>query len=92
MKKINYKLEAINVLKDIVKSYPTQLLGVHLELALSDYQEPFWLSDKEIYFALEKYRCEKELDIEIPHSTDINDILKDGMDLTTNLEDEEDGY
>lgn len=90
MKKPNYKLDAIDVLKELAKKYPNQTLATHLELAFSDYTDSSWVSDKEFYFALERYRCEKELDMEIPHSDNINDIIKDGMDL--NIEDEDDGY
>ena len=90
MKKTNYKLEAIDVLKTLAKEYPNQTLGIHIGIAFSEYSDYSWLSDKEFYFALEKYRCQKELDHDIPHSENINDILKDGMNLQ--IDDEEDGY
>lgn len=60
---MNYKLETLNVLKDIVKAYPAQLLSTHLSIALSDFPNFDSISDKELYFIFEKYRCEKELDI-----------------------------
>lgn len=60
---MDYKQEAIKVLKELAKTYPNQALTNHIMLALEDYKELDWVSDKEFYFALEKYRCEKELDI-----------------------------
>ncbi len=63
MKPMNYKLETLNVLKEIVKTYPTQLLSSHLSIALADFPNFDSISDKELYFIFEKYRCEKELDI-----------------------------
>lgn len=88
MKKVNYKLEALDVLKTLAKEYPNQTLGMHIELAFSDYTNHLWLSDKEFYFALEKYRCQKELDYDIQHSNNVEDILNDSTDL--NIDEDED--
>lgn len=60
---MNYKLETLKVLKDIVLAYPAQLLSTHLSIALADFPNFDSISDKELYFILEKYRCEKELDM-----------------------------
>lgn len=46
-----------------METYPNQLLSTHLSLALADYPKFDGISDKELYFILEKYRCEKELDM-----------------------------
>lgn len=90
---MDYKAEAIKVLKDLAKTYPNQTLASHITLALEDYSKDTWVSDKEFYFAIEKYRCEKELDT--PHmepQDEIDEIYKDGMNLSIEdlLEDEED--
>lgn len=86
--KPKYLKEIITLISDIGKSYPNQPLMSHISIALSDYTSVDLISDKELKFLLEKYKCEKELDMIIPHSTDINDIIKDGMDL--NFAEEED--
>lgn len=75
-------MEAIKVLKELVRAYPNQTISSHITLALEDYSKDTWVSDKEFYFALEKYRCEKELDT--PHlapQEEIDEIIKEGMDL-----------
>ena len=59
-----------------MKTYPNQTLTTHLSLALSDYQRFDGVSDKEFYFLLEKYRCEKELDM--TPNMELEDIFKEG--------------
>ena len=85
-------IEAINVLKALVKEYPTQLLSTHLAIALADYPNFDGISDKQLYFILEKYRCAKKLDMDITHIEDIDEIIHDGMNLGTDdyLDEEED--
>jgi len=90
MKNQNYKIEIINVLKELSRQYPKQALAQHLSLALADYNKNFdGISDKELYFIFEKYRCEKELDT---NPSELDMIIKDGMNLDTNLEDDEEDY
>ena len=93
MKHLNYKKETLSILKDLVDQHPTQLLSTHLSMALSDYGKSFdSISDKELYYIFEKYKCMKELDVDFGVSDDISDILKDGMNLDINIEDEEEDF
>ncbi len=85
----NYKHNIINVLKDLMKMYPNQLFSTHFALALADYPDYDGLSDKELYHAFNKYKCEKELDMDIPHSNSIDSIIQAGLDLDTILDEEE---
>jgi hypothetical protein len=82
MRQKNYKPDILVTIKEIFKKFPDQLAGTHLTLAFSDYKSIDGISDKEIYFLLEKYRCEKELDIEIPHDSSIEQIMEDAKNLT----------
>jgi hypothetical protein len=58
----NYE-EILKALRGIHEQHPTQNLGRHLSLALSDYPDLFGLTDKEFLFAINKYSTELELDI-----------------------------
>ena len=62
MRITHYNKEILRVLKNLMESYPNQLVSTHLSIALSDYSNFDGISDKELFFILEKYRCEKELD------------------------------
>jgi hypothetical protein len=55
-----------------------------LSIALSDYLNFDGISDKEFYFILEKYRCEKELDTTpLTKEEDLDQIYKESMNLTS---------
>lgn len=94
MRQTNYKLEAIAVLKQLANTYPNQLLSTHISLALSEYPNFDGISDKEFYFILEKYRCEKELDMNIASDADVESIINDSRNLTLEnlLDDEDEDY
>lgn len=65
-------------------------MGRHLATALDGYGDIWGLTDKEILFALEKYKSELELDIPHTDETELDQIIKDGMNLDNILK-EEDG-
>lgn len=81
MKKIKYGPKIVDTLKRISKNYPTQSISSHLSIALQDYVNLDIISDKELFYLLEKYECEKELDL---NPTDINKIIDEGMNLDVN--------
>lgn len=91
---MDYKAETVKVLKELSKAYPNQTLASHITLSLEGYSNDTWVSDKEFYFALEKYRCEKELDT-TPLATqkEVDEMYKESMDLSIeDLLDDEDDY
>jgi hypothetical protein len=65
-------------------------MGRHIATALDEYGDVWGLSDREILFALEKYKS--ELDMDVPHTdeSEIDQIIKEGMNLENILK-EEDG-
>ena len=71
-------------------SYPNYNMGRHIATALDGYGDVWGLSDREILFALEKYKA--ELDMDFPHidESEIDQIIKEGMNLENILK-EEDG-
>jgi hypothetical protein len=66
-------------------------MGRHIATALDDYGDIWGLTDKEILFALEKYKSQLELDV--PHTDDneLDQIIKDGMNLEDILKEEDNG-
>lgn len=90
MRKTNHYNQVLQILQQLHAAYPTYNIGRHLATALDEYGDIWGLTDKEILFALEKYKSQLELDI--PHTDDkeIDQIIKDGMNLDDILK-EQDG-
>ncbi len=90
MKKLSYYHQILNTLEALNTNYPAYNMGRHLATALDEYGDLWGLSDKEMMFALEKYKTQLEMDI--PHTDDneLDQIIKDGMNLEDILK-EEDG-
>lgn len=90
MRKASYYSQVLQILQQLHAAYPTYNIGRHLATALDEYGDIWGLTDKEILFALEKYKSQLELDI--PHTDDkeIDQIIKDGMNLDDILK-EQDG-
>ena len=64
-------------------------MGRHIATALDEYGDIWGLTDKELLFALRKYT--NELDMDVPHTdeSEIDQIIKDGMDLDNILKEED---
>ena len=92
-KPLNYN-QIIHVLQELHKSYPSYNMGRHIATALDGYGDVWGIKDKEFLFALEKYKA--ELDMDIPHTDEkeIDEIIKQGMNLETLFpkDDDEDEY
>ena len=87
--KTNYYTQIIDLLKELHNSFPTYDLGKHLSTALDGQGDTWGISDKELLYILTKYKTELELDVQ--HSNDIEDIIRDGMNLNNILEEEDNG-
>lgn len=91
----NYYNQIIHILQELHKGFPTYNMGRHLSTALDEYGCNIWgMTDKEMEYVLYKYKSQLEMDV--PHTdddTEIDRIIKDGMDLDNILkeEEEEDG-
>jgi hypothetical protein len=86
--KINYYVQIIDLLNELHNSFPTYNLGKHLSTALDGEGDAWGISDKELLYILTKYKTELELDVQ--HSNDIDDIIRDGMNVNDILLEEED--
>lgn len=91
MRKASYYNQIIQLLQQLHVAYPSYNMGRHLSTALDEYGDIWGLTDKEILFALDKYKSQLELDI--PHTDDkeIDQIIKDGMNLDDILKEEDNG-
>ena len=89
MKTPNYYRQIIQTLVRLQKAYPTYNMGRHISTALDEYSDVWGVSDKEFLYAIQKY--EIELNIDGPHIDDeeIEEIIKDGMNLDSMFEEEE---
>jgi len=85
-KTINYYRQIIKVLTRLKTIHPTYNLGRHISTAL-DESNIWGISDKEFLYALEKY--ETELNIDYEHDEDIEEIIKNGMNINKMFLEEE---
>jgi hypothetical protein len=90
MSKKNHYEKVLSILQDLHKDFPTYNLGRHLSTALADYGDIWGMTDKELAFALEKYKTEIEMDVPHTDDSELDKIIKDGMDLENILKEEED--
>lgn len=90
MRKASYYSQVLHILQALHKNYPTYNMGKHLSTALDGYGDVWGITDRELLFALERYKAQLEMDI--PHTDDdeLDQIIKDGMNLDDILK-EEDG-
>lgn len=71
----------IKELKKLLETYPNQDMCFHIAVALYDYSNIEYVSDKVFLNSIRTYRVEKELNDSIPHEEDINKIIKDSENL-----------
>jgi hypothetical protein len=85
----DYYTQIIGLIKELKQAFPKYNLGRHLSTALDGNADVWGMPDKELLHLLHKYKIELELDI--PHSNDqeIDDIIKNGLNLHTMFEEEE---
>ena len=90
MKPTTYE-QILSVLIELKETFPSYNLGRHLDTALNEYKDIWGMTDKEMLYALSKYKSQLTMDIPHPDESEIEKIVKDGMNLDTILqEDEED--
>lgn len=90
-RKPNQFKEIVSVLTDLHKDFPSYNLGRHLSTALDGYGDVWGMTDKELLFALQKYKTELELDAPHPSDEEIDEIIKDGLNLSSILDQEDNG-
>ena len=89
VRKPNYYVHIIKVLKEFKSIRPSIKMGQIISTALDEYTDVWGLSDKEILFALKKYKAELEYDV--PHTENVDAIIADGIKIgKSSILDEED--
>lgn len=88
--KRNYYKGIINLLLELHKDHPKYEMGKHFSMALSEYKDPWSLSDQELLSLLKKYRDELSQDSSDITEDYIDQIIREGMDLDTILDENED--
>jgi len=66
-------------------------MGRHISTAFDEYGDIWGLSDKEVLFALEKYKTQLEMDIPHTDDSELDEIIKDGMNLENIFKEEDNG-
>ena len=82
----NYYKKSLTVLDKLKHTYPDITLGKHLFTCFNEYNLEN-ISDKDLYNNLFDYLSELESDV--PHNDDVEQIIRVGMNLNNILEDEE---
>jgi hypothetical protein len=87
--KKNYYNDVITILQELHKIFPSYNMGRHISTVLDEYGDVWGMTDKELAFALTKYKS--QLDLDVPHTdeSEIDKIVKEGMDLDNILKEEE---
>jgi hypothetical protein len=81
--------DVISILSELSRNFPAYNLARHLSTALEGYGDIWGMTNKEFLYALNKYKIELELDNYSSSDDDIDNIIKQGMNLNTILDDEE---
>jgi hypothetical protein len=83
--------QILATLKELKEEFPSYNMGRHLDTALSEYKDVWGITDKELLYALKKYKAQLTLDVPHPDDSELAKIINDGMHLETILhEDDED--
>jgi len=81
MTKPNYHRKIIQLLERLHKAHPTYNIGRHLSTALDGYQDVWGVSDRELFLSLQKYEVSLNMDRDHIDEEEIEEIIKDGMNL-----------
>ncbi len=76
----NYN-NVIHILQELHSLYPSYTMGMHLSTALDGYLDFWGITDKELVFALEKYKAKLDMDAPYAEGEELEKIISDGMAL-----------
>jgi hypothetical protein len=85
----NHYNQVIHTLQELHKSFPTYNMGRHLATVLDEYGDIWGMTDKELAYALYKYKSQIEMDVPHVDETELDKIIKEGMDLDNILKEED---
>jgi hypothetical protein len=90
-KRVNYYNRALHVLQELHTAYPQYNMGRHLATALDEYGDIWGITDKELAYALAKYKGQLEMDVPHTDDSEIDKIIKEGLDLDNLFKEEDNG-
>ena len=85
----NHYNQVIHTLQELHKSFPTYNMGRHLATVLDEYGDIWGMTDKELAYALYKYKSQIEMDVPHTDDSELDKIIKEGMDLDNILKEED---
>jgi hypothetical protein len=88
MREIKYYEKTLKLLEKLKKKYPSYNMGKHIATAFAEYTDIWGISDQLFFNLLQKYVTELELD-SYHEESEIQNIINDGLHLSSFLEDEE---
>ena len=91
MKKPNYYNKVLHILQELHIDYPQYNMGRHLSTVLDECGNIWGMTDKELAFALTRYKGQLEMDVQHVDDSELDDIIKQGMDLDNILKEEDNG-
>jgi hypothetical protein len=87
----NYYNKVLHILQELHTAYPEYNMGKHLATVLDECGNLWGVSDKELAYCLAKYKGQLEMDVKHLDDSDIDNIIKEGLDLDNLFKEEEDG-
>ena len=90
-KKPNYYNKVLHILQELHTAYPQYNMGKHLATVLDECGNLWGVSDKELAYCLAKYKGQLEMDVRHIDDSEIDNIIKEGLDLDNLFKEEEDG-
>ena len=90
-KKPNYYNKVLHILQELHNAYPNYNMGKHLSTVIDECGNIWGVTDKELAYALVKYKGQLEMDVKHIDDREIDDIIKDGLNLDKLFKEEEDG-
>jgi len=91
--KIDYYDEVLKLLQTLKIEYPQYEISKHMATATSDYQDIWGLTDRQLYDLLDKYQFELSCDSKhLTPESELDKIIKEGMNLSNILDEEDENY
>ena len=90
-KKPNYYNRVLHILQQLHTAFPNYNMGKHLATVVDECGNLWGLTDKELAYALAKYKSQLEIDVPHDDEKDIDKIIKEGLDLDNILKEDIDG-
>ena len=90
-RKPNYFNQVTSLLSELHKCYPQYNIGRHLATALDGYGDTWGVTDKELLFALRKYKMQLDMDVIHTDEKELDQIIRDAMNLDDILKEEDNG-